>query len=312
MSVQGISIKYDGGDAARHAVDARLLGQSLQGIDRLVSDCIIMFSFQRLPKRGERAPLILKVKEAKVGSYQLPALYQEASQILALGIPIIQAVGPEILSHYVTAVLDFFRGREDATALAISKMAEMHEASLAALTQRQKETLATTRKLDAQNEEYKAAVEANRHEEAMGMQDILRIAISSSGPAAVDYVAPVGRSVDTASFAAGAGESILITKEDAEAIRDSQKMDWGHIATAVLKTDGFKFHSSGLSIENPEREGYMMADVNDPAFEEEANNYTMAAQKRAHIQVLARKGYKNGKLTKIQILDFVAEVQGSI
>lgn len=75
-----------------------------------------------------------------------------------------------------------------------------------------------------------------------------------------------------------------------------------------MRTDGFKFHSSGLSIENPESDGFMMADVADPAFLEEANAYTMAAQKRSRIEVLARKGYKNGNLAKIQIVGFVKEL----
>lgn len=298
MANPAISISYDGGDAARHAIDARLLGQSLQGIDRLVSDCIVIFSFERLPKRGERAPLILKVKEAKAGSYDLPALYQESSQLLALGVPIIQAIGPEIISQYLTAVLDFFRGKEGAVDSAIARMAEMHKAALDAMTQTQRDALST---IDAMDE--------RRHQEHMGLQDILRRAIMGSGPSAVDYVAPVGRSVDTATFASGSNEKLFISRDDAEAIRDSQKMEWQNIGHETLRTDGFKFHSNGLSVENPEREGFLMADVNDPTFEEESNSYTLAAQKRARIEVLARKGYKNGKLTKIQILDFVREVE---
>ena len=68
------------------------------------------------------------------------------------------------------------------------------------------------------------------------------------------------------------------------------------------------FHTNGLSVENPDRDGFLMAEVNDPAFEKEENAYTLAAQKRARIEVLARRGYKNGKLSKIMILDFVREI----
>jgi hypothetical protein len=75
-----------------------------------------------------------------------------------------------------------------------------------------------------------------------------------------------------------------------------------------LKTDGFKFHTNGLSVENPEREGFLMAEVADPLFAEESNPYTVASQKRAKIEVLARKGYREDKLSKIQIIEFIREV----
>ena len=78
----------------------------------------------------------------------------------------------------------------------------------------------------------------------------------------------------------------------------------------MYRTDGFKFHTNGLSIENPSGEGYLMAEVKDPVFEEESNPYTVAAQKRAKIKVLARRGYKNKKLARVHILDFVAELPG--
>lgn len=297
MTNPEILISYDGGDATRHSIDAKLFGQSLQGIDRMVSDGLIIFSQERLPKRGERAALFLKVKEAKAGSYGIPAFYQEASDILAVGVPILQAIGPDIISHYVSAVLDRFRGRGDTVELAIGKMAEMHRVAIEGMANMHSESLDALDRKDAR-----------QHDEHMGMQDILRRAIDGSGASAVDYVAPVGKSVDTASFLAGSLTAITVTKDDADAIRDSQALDWQTLEASKLRTDGFKFHSNGLSVENPERDGFMMAEVNDPAFEQESNAYTMAAQKRARIEVLARKGYKNGILAKIQIVQFIGEI----
>ena len=292
-----IRISYEGGDANKNAIDAKLYGQSLQGIDRMVSDSLVIFSQQRLPKRGERGPLILKVKEAVAGSYESLGYYQEISELLAVGVPIIQTIGPEIISHYVTAILNKFQGKEQAVELAIREMANMHRAALEGMTQTQRDFLEALDRKDAR-----------QHEATMGMQDLLGRAISASGSAAVDYVAPVGRSVDTASFFSGAQAAITVTKDGADAIRDSQKLDWNPLASAIVRTDGFKFHSSGLSIENPESEGFLMADVADPSFLEEANAYTMAAQKRSRIEVLARKGYKNGNLAKVQIVGFVKEL----
>lgn len=297
MTVGGISITYDGGDAQHHTIDARLFGQSLQGLDRMVSDCLIIVSQERLPKRGERAPLLLKAREPEAGSVTVAQLLQEASELLGIGVPILSAIGPEIVGYYVSAVLDHFKGKDDAVELAIARMAEMHRLALEAMVSVQRDTMQTIDRMDER-----------RHEEAMGLQDLLRSSIRSSGAAAVDYVAPVGRSVDTATFVTGAAAPVLTNKTDADAIRDSQKLDWQAPGNEIVTTDGFKFHTSALSIENPDQDGFLMAEVNDPVFEEESNPYTVAAQKRAKIEVLARRGYKNGKLARVMILDFVREV----
>lgn len=297
MSDGEITLKYDGGDARNHTIDAKLFGQSLQGLDRMVSDCLIIFSQERLPKRGERAPLLLKAREPVKGSYSVPQLMQEASDLLGIGVPILNAIGAEIVGHYVSAVLDYFKGKDTAVELAIGKMAEMHRVALQAMVNMQGNAMTTIDRMDER-----------RHTETMGLQDLLRSAIQSSGAAAVDYVAPVGRSVDQASFIAGSAEAILIDKADADAIRESQKLDWSPPQNEIVVTDGFKFHTSALSIENPDQDGFLMAEVNDPVFDQESNPYTVAAQKRARIEVLARRGYKNGKLARVMILDFVREI----
>ena len=297
MADGAITIVYDGGDAYRHTIDAKLFGQSLQGLDRMVSDCLIIMSQERLPKRGERAPLLLKAREPQAGSVTVPSILQEASELLGIGIPILSAIGPEIVAHYISAVLDHFKGKDGDVELAIRQMAEMHRIALEAIVRVQGEAMLTVNQMDER-----------RHIEHMGMQDILRASIAGSGKAAVDYVAPIGRSVDSATFVSGASNRIETNRDEAEAIRESQNLDWQTPQNEILTTDGFKFHTNGLSVENPDRDGFLMAEVNDPAFEKEENAYTLAAQKRARIEVLARRGYKNGKLSKIMILDFVREI----
>jgi hypothetical protein len=287
MTVQSIRIVYDGGDAASNTIDAKLFGQSLQGIDKLVSDALIIITQERLPKKGERAPLILKAREPKSGSFVTDGYLQETVGLLALGYPIITTIGTDILSHYITAVLDFFRGRDRTTEMLIEAMAKLQQDSIVASDR----------------------TDERRHLEQMGMQDLLRRSISSSGAAAVNYVAPIGRSVSNASFIGGINQPVIVDESGADEIRQFDKVEWLSVSPLRLKTDGFKFHTNGLSVENPEGNGYFMADVNDPAFEEESNAYTVAAQKKSEIEVLARKGYKNNKLAKIQIVDFVREVE---
>ena len=87
-----------------------------------------------------------------------------------------------------------------------------------------------------------------------------------------------------------------------------QKLEWQSAGELVLKTDGFKFHTSGLSVENPDHNGFLMAKVLDHKFEDEENVYTEAAQRRSAIAVLARKGYKGDHLAAIEILEFLHEI----
>lgn len=142
----------------------------------------------------------------------------------------------------------------------------------------------------------------------MGLQSLLAISLDRLGTAATQYVAPVGRSVDTAAFFAGANPPTQIGVQEADAIRASTELDWGPIGEIELRTDGFKFHTSGLSVEHPERDGYLMAKVSDPSFAKEQNSYTEAAQRRSRIVVQARKGYRNGTLQQLDIVDFVREI----
>jgi hypothetical protein len=51
-----------------------------------------------------------------------------------------------------------------------------------------------------------------------------------------------------------------------------------------------------------------MARVRDPRFDEPENPYTEAAQKRAEVIVLGRRGYRDKALAGIEIIDFVREV----
>lgn len=287
-----IRLTYEGGDAERHVIDARLFGLSLQGIDKLISDSLIVFSQERLPKKGERAPLILKAREPEAGSYTVLGMVADASQYLPLGlVPLLGTIGTDIISMYVASALDFFSGRDRAMEALVKAMAQMHHDEIAS----------------------RDRTDERRHIEVMGMQDLVRRSIQSNGAAAVNYVAPIGpgRSVDRATFQGGENPPLLIGTPEAEKIREHEKLEWDAPGNLVLKTDGFKHHSGALSVEHPEQPGFIMAEVVDPDFAEPSNAYTAAANKLARIEVLARRAYRDDKLVKIQIIDFIREINDS-
>lgn len=289
-------LTYDGGEAAHNLMDMRLLGLSLQGADRIISDGIIILTEQRLPKRGERAPLVLKVKEPVSGSYDMFGTAQDAYTVLALGFPIVNDIGADFLWNWTKAILAHFTGKTEVAEVALNKMVEMNRDHLAARDAS-----------DARSHEERMLANQNAHHEKLALIDVLRQGMLPLGNSAEKLVAPVGRSVETLDCRYGTNKPVRIEKEEADKIREYGDLEWDGLEVIKLRTDGFKFHTSGLSVENPERDGFLMAKVHDPRFLQEDNPYTDAAQKRADIMVLARKGYKAGVLVQIDIVDFKGE-----
>ena len=281
-----IRIKFDGGDADAAAIDMRLLGLSLQGADKIISDGLILLIHSRPPKRRERAPVVAKVREPVQGAYELWALYEASKAMLPLGLPKAADVAGYFLGQWWEAVIAKFTGNDEALVKAIEAMADMNQAHLNA----------------------RSESEARMHEERMAYIATIRDALAMQGRAIEQFVAPIGPSVETATILPFKGQSARLTLAHADAIRESMKMDWGAIEEITVRTDGFKFHTSGLSVENPEAEGFLMAKVSDPKFDEEENVYTEAAQRRSSIVVLARKGFKGGVLAAIEIVEFVREI----
>jgi hypothetical protein len=278
-------------------MDMRLLGLSLQGADRIISDGIIILTEQRLPKRGERAPLVLKVNEPIAGSYDLFGTAQDTYTALALGLPIVNDIGADFLWNWTKAILAHFTGKNDIAEVALNKMVDVNRDHLAARDAS-----------EAHAHEERMAVHENSREVTMALIDVLRQGMLPLGAAAEKLVAPVGKSVDLLDCKYGANKPVRIEKDEADKIREYGDLEWEALETVKLRTDGFRFHNSGLSVENPEREGFLMAKVHDPIFLNDENPYTEAARKRADIMVLARKGYKAGVLVQIDVVDFKGEV----
>jgi hypothetical protein len=279
-------LTYDGGDADHHVIDMRLLGASLQGADKIISDGLILLVHGRPPRRGERAPVIAKVREPAPGSYDLVGALQDYAWLLPLGLPVAQQVVGTHISEWLAAVKACFSGRPDLAEAAMQALVDLNRDHLAA----------------------RDAAEARVHEERMGYLDAIRQTLTQQQKPLEQFVAPVGRSVTSATFAPAGARSVSVNLEDADAIRASGEVSWTDLQQVQLKTDGFRFHTNGLSIENPERDGYLMAKVSDPRFEQQENAYTAAAQRRAEIVVLARKGYRGEELVKIDIVDFLRDL----
>jgi len=282
-----IHIRYDGGDADHHAIDMRLLGESLIGLDRIVSDGLIIVTERRLPKRGERSSLILKANEPKKGSVDIWGDLQEKAGLLQFGVPIIQQIGATFIWTWVKSVVNFHAGRKDVA-----------ERCMEAITQINRDHLGARDQADER-----------RHIEQVATIGLLRDCLPRLGPATAQASSPVGPSVRALEFSTRSSEPVVVDQEMADAIRARSEVEWGDPEEMVLKTDGFTFHTKKMSVEHPHRTGYLLAEVEDPVFNQDGNPYAVAASEKATVRVLAKSGFRGDSLEKIAVLHFYGVVE---
>lgn len=287
MDAQQILIKYDGRDADKHTVDMRLLGRSLQGFDRIISDGIILLSEKRLPKHGERAILKVQAKEPVVGTQSIVGLIQDNAGLLPLGWQLLTDSTGAIISHWVSFVLEHFSGRPDA--------AEKH---LKAIMELNRDHIAARDKSD----ERWLAEQAQWRDQLFALANKLAIA-------ATQAVAPVGPSVRNVQFSAGQSSPFEVDEAMADAIRSKGELSVGDLQRMTLKTEGVRDHTRSLFVVHPDEDGYITANVKDPIFDEWPNAYTEAASRKATIQVQAKPAYRAGRMERIYIMDFEKELE---
>lgn len=289
MASDGFVIKFDGGDADHHSVEMRLLGESLQGIERIASDLIVAVLNNRLPKKGERTPFVVKAYEPEPGTLTIPIAVQESAALLQLGWQIFGASASDILANWFKAVLLFHSGR-----MPEAEQAMEHVSNLAA----------------AHNEALRQ-VDANRHDEMMGMQAILQSLVERLGPAAAQAVAPVGPSVRRLWFFSSRRAELPqleIDADDADRIREKADLEWSSLQQITLQTDGYIFHNHRLSVVHPQKSGFFSAEVDDPIADLGNNPYAVAGARKALIAVDAKLGFRSGELERIVILNFRGEL----
>ncbi len=289
MTDSNFKVVYLGGDAGAHAIDMRQLGTSLIGVDKLVSDVVVTLSARRLPKRGERAGLIMKAREPIAGSVEVPAILQDAAGLLPLGWQVLQTAGPDIIWNWLKAVISYHGGDKKDAEQFLDAVLELSRQAYDA-----RDRADQFRERDAERH-----MQENREWRAM-----LERLLDRSQSAAAQAVNPVGASVTRMRIVAGS-RNVDIDTPTADKIKAGDRLDILPMREMVLRVDGYTFHNRKLSIEHPERSGFLDADVQDPIFDQDNNPYTRAASRKARIRVQAKPGYRGDKLLKLYVMDFL-------
>jgi hypothetical protein len=284
-----LTIKFEGGDANAHSVDMRLLGRSLIGFDRIISSGVILMSERRLPRRGERAHLIVKAQEPRVGSHEIVSQLQANYGLLPLGWKIFQESGGEIIWHWVKFVLEFYGKRKDA------------DKTLDALMETQRIHLAAR---DKSEERFVAVIENSRRD---AMQLVEKLYLAS-----INASAAVGPSARSFALFTNHSPRFVVDEPMADAIRSKGELEVGDLQTLSLKADGWVYHSRLLNVAHPEESGrFVYAKVRDPAGEIDGNVYANAGRDKAAIQVKAKIARRGGEIESIYIMDYCGEIDSA-
>lgn len=277
-----ILIKYEGGNADRHLVEMRSLGNSLLGFERIVSDGLIFLGEDRLPKRGERHALVVRAKEPVIGSSEIPVILTQASELLPFPWWQMQTGAAEAVSYFATYVFTKLSGRNSEAQAALDAMERVREieAQERAINQRQW-----------------LGHEAGWREQLFTLTN--RLALS-----AIRAAAPVGSSVDHFKLNGSKAPPLLVDLPTADAIRVKGELEVTELTLIDLRVDGFVHHSKQLNVENPDLSGaYISAGVCDPIFDQVPNVSTEAAATQSIIRVQAKLGYRAGILERIDVMD---------
>lgn len=282
MDGADIVLKYEGGDADRHTVEMRSLGNSLLGFERIISDGLIFLGENRLPRRGERHTLVVQAKEPVIGSSELPINLTQAAGLLPFAWWLMQTGAAEAISYWMTFVFAKLGGRKREADAAFDAMIRMRE-------------------IEAKE---RADSQAQWLESEGRWRDQLFQLVNKLALPAIRAVAPIGPSVNQLKLNGSEAPPFLIDLPTADAIRAKGELEVTELQVIDLRADGFVHHSKKLNVENPEHPGaYISADVRDPIFEQVPNVYTQAAASKAVIRVHAKLGYRAGVLERIYIMD---------
>ena len=208
-------MRFDGAVAREHVLGMRQLGESLIGIERLITVGLFALETGRHPKRNERLPLLVRASESRPGSYEIAAILGPAPSFLPLLHNIFLTGASDILWNWMSGALLRMGGREKDSDAHLSKLMDL---------------------LDT--------IDSRRHAEILNWQRLY--------PLAQQVVSPVGSSCDRILLPQG-GQTTEIDLPIAEAIRSKGKLEVGDMDTFLIKIDGFTHHNKQLKGRAPDR-----------------------------------------------------------
>lgn len=262
-----ISIRYDGLDAADHAIELTLLGESMTGLGRVIGTVGHFAYTLRYSKNKDAQDVRVLAQEARANCFTFDAVLQW--------------------------VKDFGLVEGAATAFITGAIAWIVNRN----AHKKQEMKALKESLDLAIREL---ARGNRETFDRALQSVERMA-QGLKPALRQAVAPVGRSCKTMTI----GRSIVIDEATAEAIRslDSDELtelrDWPLMITELDVESG----SAKVRMPGAEAGRRIRAKITDPAVQMEQSLYAESLYARTELVVQAKALMREGEVITLFVSD---------
>lgn len=270
-------VRYDGIDAETHTINLRYFGQSLTGIDRIISIGVTTFEQGELPKSRFKTPPIALASVPREGSFEVQILLE------ALGMsPYLHQISvayiPELLRLWTSGVILSVGGRRTESMKNFMRILELKEQS------------------DKRKDDIIFQLAQNNHEAHMAL-------LQRTNDYAKDALAPVDKSCRTMSVSNG-DQISEFDAATAYAVRSNTLLDVGPLETVQVKVDGLFRNKKQLKVFHPDEPFRVVtAHVRDPLFESEPNVYLEAMLRRSAITISCKVARKDGRIQCLYIMD---------
>lgn len=270
------TIKFEGGVADGHAIAAKELSDSLDGLEKIISSFLAALTTNSVNQRRLKEPGVqVLVRAPREGSMDVVLIVQ---QVAAIALPVYpylkDAAISKVSEHLLNSVLLFFSRDKKASDAQMEKALDIIQ-DLAA-------------KSIEDRERERAAFYADRADEREFLKHLFVHQREALEPAAKKAVAPIGRSCTTMNLPnPGADKAIVIDEVAASAIRGESAMSSQLIddeeSSIVVVLDGLRMSTRTLWGIAPGIEKAIPIMVMDPAYDDGPHVYGEALSTGAPI-----------------------------
>ncbi len=270
-------VRYEGKDAASNTINLRYFGQSMTGIDRIISLGLATLEHGDIPKSRFKSPMVARVAVPREGSFELQVLLEAVGLSPFLN-QILSTYLPEFLRNWTSGVILNAGGRRAESVENFVRIMELKEQS------------------DKRKDEIIRLLAQNNHEAYM------KLSQRTINPAQ-DTLAPVDRSCDIMSVRNG-DQTSEFDAATAFAVRSNKQLEVGPMETVCVIVDGLFRNTKQLKVIHPdEPHRVVTAFVRDPSFETEPNVYLDAMLSRGKITISCKAARKDGRIQRLYIMD---------
>lgn len=270
LGLEDIPIRYDGLDAASHQIELNGLGESLQGMARVLAVTGNLIVTGRYVKQYQAQDVRVLVREPEANCFTVHAMLQFAQQQQMFA-----GAGGPILG----ALLAWLFGRAANRRDEMKALKDSLDKAIAALA--------------SNNQQMAGALSTAVDRMADGLRPAIRQAVQ-----------PIGTTCNKMTI----GGAVVVDEASAAAIRSDAGDEVGEEKTWRIRITEIDLESQSAKVrlaDDPDQEHRIKARITDPAFAISPNPYASALVSQTEISVRAKATLRDGDVAQIYISNTV-------